>query len=161
MRSFLRKLTIALISIISVYCIWYYFTQEGFPTYLDCGKVIKKSQEEVSIRRGVRTELYLIVEFEKSGLKAQYVNPTTYFKFNKGDTVCFNIQEEVSDSHKAKMFFGFILFMVFCFVLVIFFVAYLVGEENIIINFFKQEKDETVNRYCHNSFTKLNENEEN
>lgn len=85
-----------------------------------CGTVIKKSDEEVTIKHGTRTELYLIVNFNGIGIKSINVETNTYFTKNKGDEVCFKLSDE--DIYgRAKIqplkeigFFLFVGFMLCC-----------------------------------------------
>jgi len=69
-----------------------------------CGKVVKKSDEEVTIKHGSRTDLYLIVEFDQIGLRSIEVEPNTYFTHNKGDRVCFGLNNYDLNGRKQMTF---------------------------------------------------------
>ena len=70
-----------------------YFLMEK--TYGDCGFIVSRSTDEIVIKHGTRTELYLNVQFDKSGFKSIDVSPTTYFKYKKGDRVCFDLHKDI------------------------------------------------------------------
>jgi hypothetical protein len=74
-------------------------TNENCPKYLDCGKVISKSNDEVIIKRGSKTNLYLNVQFKQSGFISVESNQTTYFSHNVGDNVCFYLNKHMPQSH--------------------------------------------------------------
>lgn len=79
------------------YC--FYFYKIISPTkYLDCGIILKKSTEEVNIKNGSKTELYLLCEFEKNGVIAKRADITTYLKYNKGDNICFSFYNKIDDN---------------------------------------------------------------
>jgi len=96
LKNIIRIITLLPLSIYLLYCIYHFSVNNVNPTYLDCGKVIAKSNDEVPIKHGVRTELYLIVNFNKSGVKSIQSNTETYFTKNVGDSVCFNLSQETS-----------------------------------------------------------------
>ena len=78
-----------------------------------CGIITKKSEDETKIKHGVRTELYLIVDFEKIGTKAINVDPNTYFTNNKGDAVCFKLNDyDINNSRKDSSILSEILLMI-------------------------------------------------
>lgn len=57
-RNIVRFLTLIPLSLYLIFCC-YHFINESRPTYLDCGKVISRSNDEVRIKSGTQTELYL------------------------------------------------------------------------------------------------------
>ena len=96
----------------ALYCTVFCITKPPKPTYYDCGWVVSKSSEEVTIKHGVNTDLYLNVKFEKTGFKSVKVYPTTYFKYNRGDFVCFNLDKKVSPAYEIIWCIGgFIILM--------------------------------------------------
>lgn len=100
-------------AILLIYSSVFFITHKERPTFLDCGVIESKSNDEVAIKHGTRTELYLNINFEKSGFKSIEVSPTTYFKNQRGERVCFNIDEKVSAWYRVRMIIGlFTLFMV-------------------------------------------------
>lgn len=77
------------------------------PKYQDCGAVTMKSNDEVAMKYGTRTELYLLVSFDKSGSRAMNVSPTTYFNTRVGDRLCFMLPEPTSVFYFIKLLVGF------------------------------------------------------
>lgn len=90
---------LSLLGILMGYSICYMYTNKQFVTYEDCGKIVSKSADEVSIKHGSQTELYLNVQFNKSGFRSMNVNPTTYFHFKTGDNICFDLNEKEQGLH--------------------------------------------------------------
>ena len=79
------------------------------PTYKDCGVVEKK----MTVAHGrSRSDLILLVNFEKTGGKAIEVDATSYMKYDPGDRVCFMLQDE-SKQVMYKWVFLYKLFSVF------------------------------------------------
>jgi len=112
LKKILRYIvTIGLMSYGS-YCVYYVLSNNAHPEYKDCGVVKSKSNDEVSIKHGSRTELYLNVEFEKTGFKSVLVDPTTYFKNDVGDYVCFNLDEKVNYWHRINYLAGLAIMIV-------------------------------------------------
>lgn len=94
-----KKITkyIILIIIISFigYCIYELETKKPFTEYVYCGTILKHSSDEVTIKHGVKTELYLLVRFDNLNItKAIEVSPTTYFNNKDGDNVCFTLEKQ-------------------------------------------------------------------
>jgi hypothetical protein len=96
---------------------------------MDCGKVVSKSNDEVSIKYGVRTELYLNVQFEKSGFYSVEVGPTTYFLRKKGDRVCFKLPEPVSVWHSINHIIGVIVLIILSIIALVTFIGYLLPDD--------------------------------
>lgn len=84
----------------------YFLLAEHRPTYSDCGIIISKSNDEVAIKHGTRTELYLNIQFEQSGFRSIETEPTTYFQFQKGERVCFNLKKKMPTYHYVFLFSG-------------------------------------------------------
>jgi hypothetical protein len=61
------------------------------PVYKDCGVVEKK----MTVEHGrSRSDLILLVNFEKTGEKAIEVSTTSYMKHEPGDRVCFTCADQ-------------------------------------------------------------------
>lgn len=71
-----------------------YLTNELRSRVTDKGIVVSKSSDEVAIKRGSETELYLNIQFEQHGFKSLKVEPTTYFQMSKGERVIFSWEEQ-------------------------------------------------------------------
>lgn len=79
------------------------------PTYKDFGIVEKK----MTVAHGrSRSDLLLLINFEKTGKKAIEVDATSYMKYEPGDRVCFMLQDE-SKQVTYKWIFLYKLFSVF------------------------------------------------
>lgn len=78
-----------------------------------CGTVAYKSADEVQIKHGTTTELYLGVDFDDIGRKAINVSVDTYFSNKKGDRVCFTLDARTDgrfQENGTDMLFG----LLFC-----------------------------------------------
>lgn len=115
METSLRKIVLVLLTMYLTYCT-YFFITNAYRTYLDCGKVVSKSNDELNIKHGTRTVLYLNIEFEKSGFKSIKSEPTLYFSKKVGDTVCFNLYYNHSNYENFKILIG----LIFCFIILFF-----------------------------------------
>ena len=82
-RKIVRITTLSIVGTYLTFCVYFFLTHPAHPKYLDCGKVVSKSQDEVVIKYGTRTELFLNVQFKKTGFKAVEVNATDYFGTKK------------------------------------------------------------------------------
>ncbi len=71
----------------------------------ECGTIVSKSNDEVAIKHGSSTRLYLNIQYQDR-FESQEVNPTTYFKFKKGDTVCF---ESRQNERRVRKEYNFLL----------------------------------------------------
>jgi hypothetical protein len=91
------------------YSVCYLLMNDTNPTYVDCGVVKSKSSSEVSIKHGSETELYLNIDFDKSGFISKKTAPTTYFSNSVGDRVCFDIKETTTFNHRLLSTIGFIM----------------------------------------------------
>ena len=98
--KYLFKLVFVFIIILySVHSLIYVYIKGVEPKFLDCGTIVSKANNEIAIKNGLSTELYLNIEFEKSGFRSVKVNHTAYFKNNIGQHVCFYLNEEVNSQH--------------------------------------------------------------
>lgn len=104
-----KKIVTKIILIFLVYCLYNFIVAARDPSYLDCGEVVSKSADEVAIKRGVNTRLYLNVQFNKSGFRSVSCNPTTYFSKKVGDNVCFELERDFGTWHRLSIVIGLIL----------------------------------------------------
>jgi len=119
--------TLALFFVVGViYSSFYFFTHEHSPKYTDCGIIKSKSQDEVIIKYGTKTELFLNVEFDKAGFKSVEANPTTYFKYNIGDRICWDLKIPQTDNHYILMMLGAMVVVACSIALGIYFIYWLV-----------------------------------
>lgn len=87
--------------------------------------MVSKSQEETIIKYGTQTELYLNVQFNKTGFKSVNVCPTDYFNYKKGDLVCFNLSQDVSVWYHINLLAGVTTLVILAVILFGYFVNYL------------------------------------
>lgn len=127
-KNKVRLIVLIPLSIYLLYCSWHFIYYPEQPTYLDCGIVISKSNDEVSIKHGSKTELYLNVQFNKTGFKSIECNPTTYFSKQKGDSVCFDLNEKTSFWYELNNFIGFLVIYMMTAVSISAFIYYLVTK---------------------------------
>lgn len=126
-KTSIRYTILILLGVGLIYLMIFSITNEMNPTYSDCGVIKSKSSDEVAIKYGVRTELYLNIEFTNSGFRSIETNPTTYFKFKNGDKICFDLNKEVSDSYKLAMVIGRGSIVLGGFIMLVLFIMFLVG----------------------------------
>jgi hypothetical protein len=103
----LTKLSFFLVLLLGVFLL----IRDGLnpPTYKDCGIVEKK----MTVAHGrSRSDLILLINFEKTGKKAIEVDATSYMKYEPRDRVCFMLQDE-SKQEMYKWIFLYKLFSVF------------------------------------------------
>jgi len=93
--NLIRVIIFSILGLYASYCSYLFLATPLHPTYLDCGVVKSKSNDEVVIKYGTSTELYLNVQFEKAGFKSVKVSETTYFGNKVGEKVCFDLDIEV------------------------------------------------------------------
>ncbi len=127
-RRIVRYTFIILFSAYALFSMYFVYANERRPTYEDCGKIISKSSDEVAIKHGSKTELYLNIQFTKSGFRSVLAGPTTYFKYKVGDYICFDLAKETSLTHAILQTSGFIFYIVVAFVLIMLFIWYILPE---------------------------------
>lgn len=110
----------------AIICVSYFISTPQHIYYKDCGVIKSKSTDEVAIKHGTSTELYLNVQFEKTGFIAMEVGPTTYFKFQKGNKVCFDLEDEKTknNKHVIKHMAGLIILIIGGIVLLCYFIGW-------------------------------------
>lgn len=123
-RLMLRESLIVIFCIFIGYCIATYVNNDFEPTITErhCGIIISKSNDEVAIKHGSRTQLFLNIQFNKKGFESVEVEPTTYFKYKVGECICI-------DFHKndAIIAIGFIASWLLIIVVAYFFICWLFG----------------------------------
>lgn len=127
-KNIIRIIILVPLSIFLLYCINHFIVMDYKPTYPDCGTVISKSTDEVIVKHGTITELYLNVQFEKSGFKSIEVTETTYFKSKKGEYICFNLNEDRGFWYNITNVIGLITIIIICGILLIWFLIYILPE---------------------------------
>ncbi len=107
------------------YCVTYFTQHSLIENYQDCGIIRSKSTDEIAIKHGTHTELYLNIEFRKNGFRSMSVSPTTYFKHNRGESVCFDFQNRHSISHDIKWLVGLLTIIISIIILLVLFFKWL------------------------------------
>lgn len=126
-KNIIRTITLTIIAIVAIFSISYTLTHEARPEIEDCGEIVSKSDDEVRIKHGYRTNLYLNVQFEKNGFKSMQVNPTTYFKYQKGQRVCFDLYDESTPEYNWIIcLLGYAFIILICAVAAFSFIYYLI-----------------------------------
>lgn len=127
-KNIVRFIVIAPISLYLLYCVEHFIFTPIHPKYTDCGKIISKSNDEVAIKHGNRTELYLNIQFNKSGFKSIKVNPTTYFKNKVGETICFDLDIDISLWYFICNMLGLFVICMLALILIVQLAIYLIEE---------------------------------
>jgi hypothetical protein len=126
MKNILRIITLTIVIVIYAIGIFNGIDEYQNGTYQDCGTIISKSQDEVTIKYGSRTELYLNVKFINSGFKSILVDPTTYFKNKIGNNICFQLNKENTTLFKISVVFSFFVTLMCLITLFLVFIYYLI-----------------------------------
>lgn len=128
-KKIIRIITLVPLSLYLIYCCYTLIVNKGqTPTYVDCGRVVSKSTDEIVIKHGTQTELYLNVQFNKNGFRSIECEPTTYFSKKVGDNVCFTFNTNDRPCMRFNMFIGFATLVISFIIGVGCFVAYLVED---------------------------------
>jgi hypothetical protein len=127
-RNIVRMVTFVPLGLLILYSIYYALTHDPHPRYKDCGVVVSKSNDEVPIKHGSKTELYLNIQFDKSGFRSIECEPTTYFKYQKDERVCFNLRQKTSVSHIIYTLIGWVVMFIGGLIWLVLFVMYLTGN---------------------------------
>ena len=125
LKNIVRIIVLTPIACFLLFSVYYFLTHEQRPKYLDCGVVVSKSNDEIAIKYGTETKLYLNIEFEKSGFQSIECAPTTYFQQKVGDRVCFDLDEKFNFTHEIKFLVGFLVIVILCVVCAIVLFVYL------------------------------------
>lgn len=127
-KNILRVITLLPLLIYLIYCSYHVITNEIRPTYVDCGIVVSKSSDEVAIKYGTETELYLNVQFNKSGFRSIECDPTTYFSKKIGQDVCFNLSKDMSTWYEVNYLVGLCVLVVLGVTALVCFIIYLMPD---------------------------------
>lgn len=127
-KNLIRIVILVPLAIYLMYCSYHFITHKVNPTYLDCGKIVSKSSDEVAIKYGVITELYLNIEFKKSGFKSIECEPSTYFKKHIGEDVCFNLRQNTPTSYDINNMIGCCFLVIISIVLFMMLISYLTPD---------------------------------
>lgn len=108
-KKIFKYAAIVLTVAICAFCAIYFIDNVERREVRDCGIVESKSSDEVSIKSGSQTQLYLNVRFKNAGFKSILCTPTTYFAKKKGDSVCFMLADPKHNPNNVIMFIGLIV----------------------------------------------------
>lgn len=108
-KKIFKATAIVLAAAICAFCAIYFIDNAEPRQVRDCGIVESKSSDEVAIKNGSETQLYLNVRFKNAGFKSILCTPTTYFSKKKGDTVCFMLADPTHNPNKLIMLIGLIV----------------------------------------------------
>ena len=123
-RLTLRNVIIFITFLFIGHCIAKYIHNDFEPTITErhCGTIISKSNDEVAIKHGSQTQLFLNIQFDKKGFESVEVDPTTYFKYKVGERIRIDFQE-----NEAFIGIGFIASWLLIIVVAYFFICWLFG----------------------------------
>lgn len=111
--------------VFSIYSTIYFIKTPHIERTSQVGTVISKSQDEVIIKHGTQTELYLNIQFDKVGFKSIEVEPTTYFGSNVGERVVFGLIKEKTGLQITKFIWGFLVSAIAIIALIVIFIRWL------------------------------------
>lgn len=83
------------------------------------GTVISKSQDEVTIKYGTETKLYLNIQFDNLGFKSIEVEPTTYFGSEVGERVTLGLTKQKTNLEHIKFLWGFLITAIVIIILIV------------------------------------------
>lgn len=124
LKSIIKIILGIALSIFISLSVTYCLTNDSVKYKTECGIVVSKSADEIVIKHGTQTELYLNIQFEKSGFKSIEVEPTLYFQKKKGDRVCFELVDS-KNSHPVFWICGAVLGVLMCIIILILFFTWL------------------------------------
>ena len=127
-KNIIRLIILLPLSIYLLYSVYYFITNDIKPTYIDCGIVKSKSYDDVVIKYGTKTELYLNVQFEKTGFKSIECSPTTYFSKNIGDNICFELNKDTTFQHKIISISGLLILSILGSILIGIIIWYIIPD---------------------------------
>lgn len=113
------------IFVFSIYSTIYFIKTPHIERTNQVGTVISKSQDEVTIKNGSQTELYLNIQFDKVGFKSIEVEPTTYFGSDVGERVSFGLIKEKTGFQFFKFIWGFLIVAVAIITVIVIFIKWL------------------------------------
>lgn len=107
--NFIRWSILGTILIYFIFCMVLSLTNERFPKETQCGKVLKKSYDEVTIKYGSRTDLYLLIDFYNIPTKAINVTETAYLQAEIGKEICLQLSKQQTFFREISFLLGIIL----------------------------------------------------
>jgi hypothetical protein len=111
--------------VFSIYSTVYFIKTPHIERTSQVGTVISKSQDEITIKNGSQTELYLNIQFDKVGFKSIEVEPTTYFGSDVGERVSFGLIKEKTGFQFFKFIWGFLIVAVAIITIIVIFIRWL------------------------------------
>ena len=105
-KNVVRMVVLVPLSFFLIFCSYIFLAKQDMLKYVDCGTVVSKSNDEVAIKHGSQTLLYLNVQFEKAGFKSIGCSPTTYFSRKVGDRVCFELENKSATVYRIYSTIG-------------------------------------------------------
>lgn len=126
LKNIVRVIVLLPLTIYFIYCSYYTITEPFNPKYQDCGVIVSRSTDEIIIKYGTKTELYLNIQFDNSGFKSIKCEPTLYFSKKVGDRICTTLNKETSNWHEITMFVGIAVLSSLLIIAFIFLIFYLV-----------------------------------
>lgn len=127
-KNIIRLIILLPLSIYSLYSIYYFITNDIKPTYIDCGIVKSKSHDDIIIKYGTETELYLNIQFKKTGFKSIKCSPTVYFSKNIGDNICFELNKDTTFQHKIISISGLLILSILGSILIGIIIWYIIPD---------------------------------
>ena len=127
-KNIIRLIILLPLSIYLLYSVYYFITNDIKPTYIDCGIVKSKSYDDVVIKYGTKTELYLNVQFEKTGFKSIKCSPTVYFSKNIGDNICLELNKDTTFQHKIISISGLLVLFILGNILIGIIIRYIIPD---------------------------------
>ena len=128
MKINIKNIIRLIICIYSLYSIYYFITNDIKPTYIDCGIVKSKSHDDIIIKYGTETELYLNIQFKKTGFKSIKCSPTVYFSKNIGDNICFELNKDTTFQHKIISISGLLILSILGSILIEIIIWYIIPD---------------------------------
>ena len=127
-KNIIRLIILLPLSIYSLYSIYYFITNDMKPTYIDCGIVKSKSYDDIIIKYGTKTELYLNIQFKKTGFKSIKCSPTVYFSKNIGDNICLELNKDTTFQHKIISISGLLILSILSSILIGIIIRYIIPD---------------------------------
>lgn len=127
--NFIRLILVSIILAYLTFCTILFSELGLHPTKRECGIVKSKFNEEISIKHGTKTELYLMMQF-KTFEKAIEVDVLTYSKAKVNDTLCFNIPIELSNFYHISLFLGLLVTIIMTLIMAVIIIMFILyGKE--------------------------------
>ena len=125
LRNMIRIIVLVPLAIFFMYCIYFTLSGERGKTYKDCGTIVSKEQLIGASGKHLTTNVYLNIQFEKSGFKSIPTSVTDYFQRKEGERVCYDIDYERELKDEIFFLIGLILITVIIVLLLFLLIFYL------------------------------------